>query len=224
MNLGTSFDEEPLSVNVKFGCKVSVKSDGFQISRLTVFKQNGLRTTSAVHWCLLFSLYSQFYWFGFHIGCHSMIDQYRMMQYMTAEYTCDEKTGKLLINLEFGCNGWVAQHTLHYKGFSQQILKHILILSEYNNCKGVFQVRRTDCAAPRTHSTLEYEECRRRLPEHCSCHEFPETDVWRIWLVGVLLVSRFGLVEEDAVEVFHYYGFHLSSSFSMYNFKFFRGK
>ena len=25
-------------------------------------------------------------------------------------------------------------------------------------------------------------------------------------------------MEEDAVEVFHYYGFHLSSSFLMYNF------
>ena len=38
-------------------------------------------------------------------------------------------------------------------------------------------------------------------------------------LIGMLLVSRFGLVEEDAVEVFHYYDFHLSSSFLMYNFK-----
>ena len=27
-------------------------------------------------------------------------------------------------------------------------------------------------------------------------------------------------MDEDAVEVFHYYGFHLSSSFLMYNFKF----
>ena len=35
------------------------------------------------------------------------------------------------------------------------------------------------------------------------------------WLVGMLLVSRSGLVEDDAVEVFHYYGFHLSSSFLM---------
>ena len=35
----------------------------------------------------------------------------------------------------------------------------------------------------------------------------------------MLLVSRSGLVEEDAVQVFHYYGFHLSSSFLMYNFK-----
>jgi hypothetical protein len=33
------------------------------------------------------------------------------------------------------------------------------------------------------------------------------------WLLGMLLVSRSGLVEEDAGEVFHYYGFHLSSSF-----------
>ena len=44
------------------------------------------------------------------------------------------------------------------------------------------------------------------------------------WLIGMLLVSRSGLVEEDAVEVFHYYGFHLSSSFLMYNFKYFQGK
>jgi hypothetical protein len=44
------------------------------------------------------------------------------------------------------------------------------------------------------------------------------------WLVGMLLVSRSGLVEKDAVEVFHYYGFHLSSSFFMYNFKYFQGK
>ena len=29
--------------------------------------------------------------------------------------------------------------------------------------------------------------------------------------VGMLLVSRSGLVEEDVVEVFHYYGFHLFS-------------
>jgi hypothetical protein len=26
-------------------------------------------------------------------------------------------------------------------------------------------------------------------------------------LIGMLLVSRFGIVEDDAVEVFHYYGF-----------------
>ena len=44
------------------------------------------------------------------------------------------------------------------------------------------------------------------------------------WLVGMLLVSRSGLVEEDAVEVVHYYGFHLSSSFMMYNLKCFTGK
>ena len=43
-------------------------------------------------------------------------------------------------------------------------------------------------------------------------------------LVGMLLVSRSGLVEEDAVEVFHFDGFHLSSSFLMYNFKSFQGK
>ena len=42
------------------------------------------------------------------------------------------------------------------------------------------------------------------------------------WLVGMLLVSRSGLVEEDAVEVLHFYDFHLSSPFLMYNFKFFR--
>ena len=34
----------------------------------------------------------------------------------------------------------------------------------------------------------------------------------QLGLIGMLLVSRFGLVEEDADEVFHYYGFHLSSS------------
>ena len=45
------------------------------------------------------------------------------------------------------------------------------------------------------------------------------------WLVGwLVLVSRSGLVEEDAVEVFHYYSFHLSSSFLMHNFKSFQGK
>ena len=43
-------------------------------------------------------------------------------------------------------------------------------------------------------------------------------------LVGMLLVSRSGLVEEDAIEVFRYYGFHLSSSFLMYNFKSFQRK
>ena len=42
------------------------------------------------------------------------------------------------------------------------------------------------------------------------------------WLVGMFLVSRSGLVVGDAVEVFHYYGFHLSSSFLMYNVKSFR--
>ena len=55
------------------------------------------------------------------------------------------------------------------------------------------------------------------------------TDCWYylnrvLWLVGMLLVSRSGLVEEDAVKVFHYCGFHLSSSFLMYNFKSFQGK
>ena len=43
-------------------------------------------------------------------------------------------------------------------------------------------------------------------------------------LLDILLVSRSGLVEEDAVEVFDYYGFHLSSSFLVYNFKSFQGK
>ena len=38
-------------------------------------------------------------------------------------------------------------------------------------------------------------------------------------LVGMLLVSKSGLVEEDAFGVFHYYGFHLSSSFLVYKFK-----
>ena len=45
-----------------------------------------------------------------------------------------------------------------------------------------------------------------------------------IWLVGMLLVSRSGLVEEDAVEVFDYGDFHLSSYFLMFNFKSFQGK
>ena len=40
----------------------------------------------------------------------------------------------------------------------------------------------------------------------------------------MLLVSRFGLVEVDAIEVFHYYGFHLSYSFLMYNIKSFQRK
>ena len=31
------------------------------------------------------------------------------------------------------------------------------------------------------------------------------------WLIGMLLVSRSGLVEENAVEIFHHYGVHLSS-------------
>ena len=35
------------------------------------------------------------------------------------------------------------------------------------------------------------------------------------WLIGMLLVSRFAFVEEDAVQVFRYYGFHMSSSFLM---------
>ena len=40
----------------------------------------------------------------------------------------------------------------------------------------------------------------------------------------MLLVNRSGLVEEDNIEVFHYYGFHLSSSLLMCNFKYFQGK
>ena len=34
-------------------------------------------------------------------------------------------------------------------------------------------------------------------------------------LIGMLLVSWFGLVEENAVEVFHHYGVHLPSFFFM---------
>ena len=46
------------------------------------------------------------------------------------------------------------------------------------------------------------------------------------WLVCCLLAGPdlSGLVEEDAVEVFHYNGFHLSSSFLMHNFKSFQRK
>ena len=44
------------------------------------------------------------------------------------------------------------------------------------------------------------------------------------WFVDMLLVSRSGLAEEDAAEVFHYNGFHLSSSFLKYNFKYSQGK
>ena len=44
------------------------------------------------------------------------------------------------------------------------------------------------------------------------------------WLVGMMLVSRSGLLEENSVEVFKYYAFHLSSSFLMYNLKSFQGK
>ena len=38
-------------------------------------------------------------------------------------------------------------------------------------------------------------------------------DWWCI--IGKLLVSRSGLMEVDDIDVFHYYGFHLSSSFLM---------
>ena len=55
------------------------------------------------------------------------------------------------------------------------------------------------------------------LFEDCNLH------IWREkllpGLIGMLLVSRSRLVEKDAVEVFHYYGFYLSSSFLMYYFK-----
>ena len=54
--------------------------------------------------------------------------------------------------------------------------------------------------------------------------EFNAVFIRIYWLVGMLLVSMSVLVEEDAVEVFHFYGFHLSSSFLMYNFKSFQGK
>ena len=43
-------------------------------------------------------------------------------------------------------------------------------------------------------------------------------------LVGKLLVTRSGLEEEDAIEVFHYYGSNLFSYFLMYNLKSFEGK
>jgi hypothetical protein len=43
-------------------------------------------------------------------------------------------------------------------------------------------------------------------------------------LVGMLHVSRSGLGEEDAVEMFNYNGFHLPSSFLMYNLKSFQEK
>ena len=35
------------------------------------------------------------------------------------------------------------------------------------------------------------------------------------WLIGMLLVSRSGLVEDNAVKMFHHYGVHLFSSFLM---------
>jgi hypothetical protein len=50
-----------------------------------------------------------------------------------------------------------------------------------------------------------------------SMHKFDQTfasyTVPTVNMISMLLVSRSGLVEEDAVEVIHYYGFHLSSSF-----------
>ena len=41
-------------------------------------------------------------------------------------------------------------------------------------------------------------------------------------VTGMLLISTSGLVEEDSIEVFLYYGVH--SSFVMYNFKSFQGE
>ena len=51
-----------------------------------------------------------------------------------------------------------------------------------------------------------------------------EKAVINMGLIGMLLVSRYGLMEENVVQVFHYYGFHLLSPFLMYNFKSFQGK
>ena len=42
-------------------------------------------------------------------------------------------------------------------------------------------------------------------------------------LIGMLLVSRSGLVEENTVEVFHYYGVHLCSSLLMQIFSWLAG-
>ena len=66
----------------------------------------------------------------------------------------------------------------------------------------------------------------REFPLYKLCLKSPSTLlIFQIgWMVGMLLVSRFRLVEEDAVEVFHYNGIYLSSSFLMYNFKSFQGK
>ena len=53
------------------------------------------------------------------------------------------------------------------------------------------------------------------------------TKTWNLfnwWLIGVLLVSRSGLVEEDVIEVSHYYGFHLSFSSLDIKFKVISGK
>ena len=45
------------------------------------------------------------------------------------------------------------------------------------------------------------------------------------WLIiGILLVTISRLVEENAVQVFHNYCFHLSSSYLIYNFQDFSGK
>jgi len=42
--------------------------------------------------------------------------------------------------------------------------------------------------------------------------------------IGLLLVSKSGLVEENALEVFHHCGVHLPSYILMKNFKSFQGK
>jgi len=48
---------------------------------------------------------------------------------------------------------------------------------------------------------------------------------WLIdWLIGILLISRSGLVEENAIEVIQNYGVHVSSAFFMCYLKSFLGK
>ena len=63
------------------------------------------------------------------------------------------------------------------------------------------------------------ERTPKRNKENLFCHGAMGliTESWNMyfhigWLVGMLLVSSSGLVEEDAIELFHYYGFHFSSS------------
>ena len=43
------------------------------------------------------------------------------------------------------------------------------------------------------------------------------------WLISILVVSMSGLVEENAVKVFHHYGVHLSSSLLMQIFSWLAG-